>query len=80
MLLFGGVSPLKFELYGRAANLRLAENFRTDWVFSVGLGFILTITCKLGLMGFWIALVVDDVVRAIFTSLRWKSNRWATKS
>ncbi len=34
----GGVSSLKSELYGRAANLRLAENFRTDWVSSLSTG------------------------------------------
>jgi len=51
----------------------------SSWVFSVGLGYILAIPCNMGLLGFWAALAVDEFVRAAYTCLRWKSNRWSTK-
>ena len=38
MLLVGGATVLKDELFGRATNFRLAVNFRTDWVPSPSAG------------------------------------------
>ena len=43
------------------------------WVFSVALAYILSITCGLGLIGFFIGLALDEWVRAIFVFFRWKS-------
>ncbi|MBE6762699.1 MAG: MATE family efflux transporter [Ruminococcaceae bacterium] len=66
----------------RAANdvtLTMVVTIVSGWVFSVGLGYILAVYCNMGLMGFWIALVADEIVRAVYTYLRWKSNRWTTK-
>ena len=66
----------------RAANdvtLTMVVTIVSGWVFSVGLGYFLASTCNLGLIGFWIALVVDEIVRAVYTYFRWKSNRWSTK-
>ena len=34
----GGASPLKSELFGRVANLGLAQDFMTDWVSSPSAG------------------------------------------
>ena len=73
-----GVSHV-YETSLRAANdvtSTMVVTIVSGWVFSVGLGYVLAVTCNLGLMGFWIALVIDDTVRAIYTSLRWRSNRW----
>lgn len=42
------------------------------WVFSVGLAYVLSIPCGLGLVGFYIGLALDEWVRAIFTFFRWK--------
>ena len=73
-----GVSHV-YETSLRAANdvtLTMVVTIVSGWVFSVGLGYVLAVTCNLGLMGFWIALVIDDTVRAIYSSLRWRSNRW----
>lgn len=72
-----------YESSLRASNdvtLTMVVTMASCWVFSVGLGYILAVTCDMGLMGFWIALVADELVRAIYTALRWKSNRWATKT
>ncbi len=76
-----GVSHIH-EASLRAANdvtLTMIVTIVSGWVFSVGLGYVLASTCNLGLMGFWIALVVDEIVRAVYTYFRWRSNRWATK-
>ena len=73
-----GVSHL-YEASLRAANdvtLTMVVTLISAWVFSVGLGYVLAVTCNLGLIGFWIALIIDDSVRALYTALRWKSNRW----
>lgn len=43
------------------------------WVFSVGLAYVLSIPCGLGLVGFYIGLALDEWVRAIFVFFRWKS-------
>ena len=37
-LLFGGTSALKYEPFGRVANFRLVQDFRTDWVSSHSTG------------------------------------------
>ena len=73
-----GVSHL-YEASLRAANdvtLTMVVTIVSGWVFSVGLGSILAVTCNLGLMGFWIALVMDEIVRAVYTYFRWNSNCW----
>ena len=66
----------------RAANdvtLTMIVTIVSGWVVSVGLGYVLASVCNMGLMGFWIALVADELVRAVYTYCRWKSNRWTTK-
>jgi Na+-driven multidrug efflux pump len=76
-----GISHV-YESALRAANdvnLTMLVTLVSSWVFSVGLGYILAIPCNMGLLGFWIALAVDEFVRAAYTCLRWKSNRWSTK-
>ena len=76
-----GVSHV-YESSLRAANdvnLTMLVTLVSSWVFSVGLGYILAIPCNMGLLGFWTALAVDEFVRAAYTCLRWKSNRWSTK-
>ncbi len=42
------------------------------WIFSVGLAYVLSIPCGLGLVGFYIGLALDEWVRALFTFFRWK--------
>ncbi len=46
------------------------------WGCSVGLAYVLSISCGLGLVGIWIALALDESIRAVATFLRWRSNKW----
>ena len=41
-------------------------------LFSVGLSYVLVVQCRLGLLGYWIALAIDEGVRALASWLRWK--------
>lgn len=59
-------------------NLTMLVTIVSSWAFSVGLGYVFAIWCGLGLLGFWIALAIDETVRALYTYLRWRSNRWVT--
>lgn len=77
-----GVSHI-YESSLRAVNdvtLTMVVTLASSWTFSVGLGYLLAIPCNMGLLGFWVALAVDEFVRATYTYFRWKSNRWSTKT
>lgn len=49
------------------------------WTFGVGLSYILSITCNMGLIGCWIGIALDESVREIFTYFRWRSQKWKKK-
>jgi len=49
------------------------------WVFSVGLAYVLSIVCKMGLIGCWIGLAIDEWIRAAYTYYRWKAGKWHKK-
>ncbi len=46
------------------------------WVFSVGLAYVLSIVCELGLIGCWIGLAIDEGIRAVYTYYRWRAGKW----
>lgn len=46
------------------------------WTFSIGLAYFLSIRCKMGLVGLWIGLSIDESIRAIVTYIRWKRGKW----
>ncbi|MGL5617366.1 MAG: MATE family efflux transporter [Sarcina sp.] len=50
------------------------------WTFAVGLAYFLAITLKMGLVGIWLAFVIDEWFRAILVLIRWKSKAWEGKS
>lgn len=50
------------------------------WIVGVGLGYLLCIPCGLGLVGYWIAVSVDETVRATVTLYRWRTGKWKKKS
>ena len=50
------------------------------WIFRVGFSYIFVYLFNWGLMGVWIAMVLDWVVRSIFFALRFKSGKWLEKS
>ncbi|MCX5775062.1 MAG: MATE family efflux transporter [Firmicutes bacterium] len=51
-----------------------------NWIVMLPVAYFFCFTLGWGLMGIWIALATDEVVRAIFMVLRWKSRRWETKT
>lgn len=46
------------------------------WICGVGLNYVFTIPCGLGLAGLWLAVSLDETVRAVSTVYRWKTNKW----
>ena len=50
------------------------------WVVNIGLAYFLSITCGLGLIGCFIAISLDETVRAIVTVFRWKKGKWKNRT
>lgn len=50
------------------------------WGISVLIGYILGITLNLGLTGIWIAMALDEIVRAVIVYIRWLHGGWRGKS
>lgn len=49
------------------------------WTCSIGLAYVLSIHCGLGLAGCWIGLAVDESIRGIVTYFRWRYKRKSGK-
>lgn len=47
---------------------------------SLPLGYFLVFVCDLGLIGIWLAIGVDEWIRAIIMYFRWKSRKWENYS
>lgn len=45
-------------------------------MMSLPLGYFLVFVLDLGLVGVWLAVIMDEWTRAIIMSLRWKSRAW----
>ena len=50
------------------------------WGISVILSFVLGIVLKMGLIGIWIAMALDEIFRGIVVFIRWKRGGWRGKS
>jgi putative MATE family efflux protein len=46
------------------------------WMFRIGLGYILGIICGIGILGIWIAMYIDWIVRGTMYLLRIRGNKW----
>ena len=46
------------------------------WIFRIGLGYIIGIVLKFGILGIWIGMYVDWIVRGTLYLLRLRGNRW----
>ena len=46
------------------------------WTIAVGCGYILGYVLNLGLVGIWIAMALDEDIRAIVFLIRWKKGKW----
>lgn len=50
------------------------------WIVQVGIGSILTVSARLGVVGLWIAQALDEWTRGIAVSYLWLSKRWIPRS
>ncbi|WP_160688921.1 MATE family efflux transporter [Clostridium sp. C2-6-12] len=48
------------------------------WMFRIGLGYILGIVCNIGILGIWIAMYVDWIVRGTLYLYRVRGTKWIT--
>ena len=46
------------------------------WIFRIGLGYILGIVFGMGILGIWIGMYIDWLVRGTMYSLRLRGNKW----
>jgi len=46
------------------------------WTISVGLAYFLSIICGMGIIGCYIAVAIDEAIRAVAAFYRWQSNKW----
>lgn len=75
---------------GRSANLILGGGLKACgdsvfvalnaiacmWLICVGVGYGLAFTAGLGLLGIWIAAVLDENIRGLVDFFRWRSGKW----
>ncbi len=50
------------------------------WLIAVAFGYFLGVHLNLGLVGIWIAMAIDEILRAIIFMIRFKSGIWKTKA
>lgn len=46
------------------------------WIFRIGLGYILGIVCDIGILGIWIAMYIDWIVRGTLYLFRVRGDKW----
>ena len=51
-----------------------------SWVVAVGGSYILGVKLGLGLQGVWLAMMMDERIRAVIFAIRFKSGKWKNKS
>lgn len=76
--------PISFTLPNalRAANdarFTMLVSIFSMWIFRYFLSFLLARDLGLGLVGVWLAMIVDWIVRSILFIYRYKSGRWKYK-
>lgn len=49
------------------------------WGVSVGIGYLLGIVCDFGLVGIWIAMALDEILRGVVVLIRWIRGSWRGK-
>lgn len=79
-----------FLEFGRTSNLVIINSLKASgdvifptylgiaamWSCTVVGGYILGIVCGFGLVGIWIAMAADEIIRGIVVAIRWKRGTW----
>ena len=50
------------------------------WIFAVTLSYYFGIVLGWGLVGVWVAMAIDEIIRALIFVWRWQSNKWKGRS
>jgi len=50
------------------------------WIVSLPFSYLLGVYAGLGLVGVWLAYIIDEGLRAVLMFRRWRSKVWTTKS
>lgn len=75
------VWPIAFTLPNtlRAANdarFTMIISVASMWIFRIGFGILMGSVFEMGVMGVWIAMIIDWFVRAAFFIYRYRSGKW----
>ncbi|RGB64770.1 MULTISPECIES: MATE family efflux transporter [Oscillospiraceae] len=57
----------------------VAAGVVSQWVISVGGGWLFGLCLGMGIAGIWLAMTIDECLRALVMFLRWRSGIWRTK-
>lgn len=49
------------------------------WIFRIGFSYVLALNLGLGLLGVWMAMTTDWIVRMIFFIIRYRGHKWEPK-
>ena len=77
--------PMAFTLPNmlRASNdvrYTMVVGVTSMWILRIGLGIVISKYMNVGMFGVWIAMFIDWFVRAFFFIIRYRSNKWETKT
>ena len=84
----------RFLEIGRGANIVLVQCLQAAgdiripvfvgvfgmWMFAVTLSYYFGIVLGWGLVGVWIAMAIDEIIRALIFVWRWQSGKWRGRS
>ena len=62
------------------AKFTLTVNVVSMWIFRIGLAYVIGGYMNMGVLGVWIAMTIDWLVRAIFNVIRFHGNKWEGKA
>ncbi|MDR1002863.1 MAG: MATE family efflux transporter [Oscillospiraceae bacterium] len=58
----------------------IAVGIVSMWIVAVGLSYVFAIVLGWGLAGVWIAMAMDEIIRAVIFIFRFRSGKWRGKS
>lgn len=61
---------------GRDVKYTLMVSVIGMWAFRIGIGYVLAIPLGLGLIGIWLSMYIDWIVRSILFVLRFRGDKW----